>query len=50
MKKKISEIEKELRDVLQMYLESDLAGDNDDRRRKLSAFGFVFAHIKEKRN
>lgn len=35
-----------LQDVFNIYLESDIAGDNDDRRAKLNAFTQTFELLK----
>ena len=33
--------EKEIKDLLELYLDSDLAGDNNDRRQKLQSVKIV---------
>ncbi|MGJ8760401.1 MAG: hypothetical protein ACSHXA_07625 [Polaribacter sp.] len=48
MKFNVTEIKQELQDVFAIYLDTDIAGDNDDRRKKILAFNQTYAILEKK--
>lgn len=42
----IEAVKHELQDTFNIYLDTDIAGDNDDRRNKLNAFNTVFSKLR----
>ncbi|WP_341221033.1 hypothetical protein [Polaribacter atrinae] len=48
MKIDVTEIKEQLEDVFAIYLDTDIAGDNDDRRKKITAFNQTYAILEKK--
>lgn len=44
------QLKDQLLDIFLIYLESDIAGDNEDRRKKLNCFSEINAMLKQKKN
>ncbi|WP_271407457.1 hypothetical protein [Tenacibaculum soleae] len=45
-KEEKKELHHQLQDTFNIYLDTDIAGDNDDRRSKLNAFTKIFELLK----